>query len=74
MAFDLLSAIGQHLSIYQKKLDPSLIARLATNENNIIGDSSWYNADFPVLAIYETDPQESLLDIFWETGTVGLVV
>ena len=65
--------MSQHPSIYQKKLDPSLIARLATNDNNIIGDSNAGNADFPVLAIYETDPQESLLDIFWETGTVGLV-
>ncbi len=25
------------------------------------------------LAVYETDPQESLLDIFWETSTSGLV-
>ena len=28
----------------------------------------------PFLAIYETEPVDSLLDIFWETGTVGLVV
>jgi hypothetical protein len=26
-----------------------------------------------VLSIYETNPTESLLDIFWETGTVGLL-
>jgi len=27
----------------------------------------------PFLAIYETEPQDSLLDIFWETPTVGLI-
>jgi hypothetical protein len=27
----------------------------------------------PYLAIYETEPQDSLLDIFWETPTVGLI-
>ena len=27
----------------------------------------------PFLAIYETEPVDSLLDIFWETGTVGLL-
>ena len=27
----------------------------------------------PYLAIYETEPQDSLLEIFWETSTVGLI-
>jgi len=27
----------------------------------------------PTLAVYETEPIESLLDIFWETDTVGLI-
>ena len=27
----------------------------------------------PFLAIYETEPTESLLDIFWETNTIGLI-
>jgi len=27
----------------------------------------------PTLAIYETEPVESLLDIFWETNTIGLI-
>ena len=27
----------------------------------------------PTLAIYETEPTESLLDIFWETNTIGLI-
>jgi hypothetical protein len=28
----------------------------------------------PYLAIYETDPVESLLDIYWETASEGLIV
>ena len=27
----------------------------------------------PFLAIYETEPTESLLDIFWETTSVGML-
>ena len=27
----------------------------------------------PTLAIYETEPQDSLLDIFWETSSAGLI-
>ena len=69
MAFDLLSAIGQP-NLYQIETNP-LIARLATNENNIIGDLTATMR--PFLAIYETEPVDSLLDIFWETGTVGLL-
>jgi len=65
--------LSQHPSIYQNETDPSLI-RIST-DRQAIGqqDTQAGNADFPVLAIYETDPQESLLDIFWETGTVGLI-
>ena len=69
MAFDLLSAIGQP-NLYQIDTNP-LIARLATNKNNIIGDVTATMR--PFLAIYETEPVDSLLDIFWETGTVGLL-
>ena len=65
--------LSQHPSIYQNETDPSLI-RIST-DRQAIGqqDTQAGNAGFPVLAIYETDPQESLLDIFWETGTVGLI-
>ena len=58
------------LNLYQIDTNP-LIARLATNENNIIGDVTATMR--PFLAIYETEPQDSLLDIFWETPTVGLI-
>ena len=65
--------LTKHPSIYQNETDPSLM-RIST-DRQAIGqqDTQAGSADFPVLAIYETDPQESLLDIFWETGTVGLV-
>ena len=58
------------LNLYQIDTNP-LIARLSTNENNIIGDVTATMR--PFLAIYETEPVDSLLDIFWETPTVGLI-
>ena len=69
MEFSTLGTAGK-LNFYQIDTNP-LIARLATNKNNIIGDDTATMR--PFLAIYETEPQDSLLDIFWETGTVGLI-
>ena len=69
MVFTTLGANGK-LNFYQIDTNP-LIARLATNNNNIIGDVTATMR--PFLAIYETEPQESLLDIYWETPTVGLI-
>ena len=69
MDFATLGTNGQ-LNLYQIDTNP-LIARLATNKNNIIGDVTATMR--PFLAIYETEPVDSLLDIFWETGTVGLL-
>jgi len=69
MLFDSLGTNGK-LNLYQIDTKP-LIARLATNKNNIIGTTTATMR--PFLAIYETEPQDSLLDIFWETPTVGLI-
>ena len=69
MLFDSLGSNGK-LNLYQIDTKP-LIARLATNKNNIIGTTTATMR--PFLAIYETEPQDSLLDIFWETPTVGLI-
>ena len=65
--------ISQHPSIYQNETDP-YIMRISTR-NQTIGrqDTQSGSNDFPVLAIYETNPVESLLDIFWETPTAGLI-
>ena len=69
MLFDSLGSNGK-LNLYQIDTKP-LIARLATNKNNVIGTTTATMR--PFLAIYETEPQDSLLDIFWETPTVGLI-
>ena len=63
-----------------------LIARISTTEKSIgqpnvdtVSDQSGstpappYNM-LPYLAIYETAPVESLLDIYWETSSAGLIV
>jgi len=65
--------LSKHPSIYQNETNP-LLMRIST-DRQAIGqqDTQSGNANFPVLSIYETNPTESLLDIFWETGTVGLL-
>ena len=67
------AALSKHPSIYQNETDPYLM-RISTR-NQAIGrqDTQSGDDDFPVLAIYETNPTESLLDIFWETPTAGLI-
>ena len=67
MTTDSLNAIGQ-ANLYQFDSNP-LIARMSTNNN--IGVTS--ETMIPHLAIYETDPIDSVLDIFWESTTVGLI-
>ena len=72
MEFTNLSTEGQ-ANIYQIDSKP-LIARLATS--SAIGVTSTTDVDtnmVPFLAIYETEPVESLLDIFWETTSVGML-
>ncbi len=59
---------GGQDNLYQIDSKP-LIARLSTSKT--IG--SLTNAMRPFLSIYETDPVDSLLDIFWETNTAGLI-
>ena len=61
---------------YQIETNP-LIARISTTEKSIGATytSSGANTDMsPFLAIYETEPVESLLDIYWETTSEGLIV
>jgi len=69
MVFDTLGVNGK-LNLYQIDTNP-LIGRLSTNLSNVIGVTT--AAMRPFLAIYETKPQDSLLDIFWETPTAGLI-
>ena len=51
-----------------------LVARLATDTGiGVISTTSASTNMIPFLAIYETEPVDSLLDIFWETSTIGLI-
>jgi len=73
--YSTLSTTGQ-ASMYQLDSNP-LIARLSTFKDigaaSLISASTATPSMVPYLAIYETEPQESLLEIFWETSTVGLI-
>ena len=68
-----------NLVYYQIDTNP-LIARISTTEKSIgwtNNNSSSTGAPFnmlPYLAVYETEPVESLLDIYWETSSEGLIV
>tara|TARA_R110002124_G_scaffold106541_1_gene258648 strand:+ start:689 stop:4375 length:3687 start_codon:yes stop_codon:yes gene_type:complete len=73
--YSTLTLTGQN-SLFQLDTNP-LIARLSTSQD--IGAASLVAADTatpsmtPFLAVYETEPVDSLLDIYWETTTVGLI-
>ena len=69
MAFNLLSATGKP-NLYQLDTNP-LIARLSTNPNNTIGVVTATMR--PYLAIYETEPLESALQLFYESSSAGLI-
>ena len=70
--------------LYQLNTNP-YIARLSTSESgseNPIGvimskpngdNSAQLGVLSPILTIYETEPQESLLDIYWESTSEGLI-
>ena len=87
MAYDQLSdstggggqAHNGNAVYYQIDTNP-LIARISTTEKSI----GWANNNasntgepfnmLPYLAVYETEPMESLIDIYWETSSEGLIV
>jgi hypothetical protein len=72
MEFANLSAEGQ-ANIYQIDSKP-LIARLATSTGiGVVSTTATATNMTPFLAIYETEPVDSLLDIYWETTTVGML-
>ena len=67
MVFDTLSTQGQE-NIYQIDTQP-YVARL--NTFSTIGQVS--STMIPFLAVYETEPTVSRLDIYYETTTTGLI-
>jgi hypothetical protein len=60
-------------------IDVSLLAEIHVDQSidarrgNDITITSGETPGIQYLAVYETEPQESLLDIFWETSTSGLI-
>ncbi len=77
------TALDGNLVFYQIDTNP-LIARISTTEKSIgwpaglspnpsTGIEKEWNMQ-PYLAIYETAPTESLLNIYWETTSEGLIV
>ena len=76
MLYDNLSASGRD-NIYQLETNP-LVARISTSAAIGVVTQQVASADInlnmqPFLAIYETEPVQSLLDIFWETTSVGVL-
>ncbi len=67
-----LPANSGFLQFYDNESNP-LIARISTFEK--IGQIETVNPDTGIqfLAVYETEPVESLIDIYWETSTSGLI-
>jgi hypothetical protein len=61
--------VGGKASFYQLDTNP-LIARISTLSGSIgVTESTMV----PSLSVYETEPVTSLLDIFWESSTSGLI-
>jgi hypothetical protein len=71
------NGVNGNLAFYQIETNP-LIARISTTEKSIgatVNDNTaGSNNMLPFLAIYETAPVESFLDIYWETSSEGLIV
>jgi len=56
------------LNFYQLQNSP-LIGRVSTvNKIGVVGEDM-----IPFLSVYETRPEESILELFWETATTGLI-
>ena len=68
-----LAEPGGKTNFYQIDTNP-LIARISTPYPIGVLSKSDVNTNMkPFLAIYETEPVNSLLDIFWETSSTGLI-
>ena len=68
-------------NFYQLETQPSIARISTTNAMGVvayenIGLANWPpdpNSMAPYLSVYETKPVYSLLDVFWETSTTGLI-
>ena len=66
---------GEKLQLFYKANDNPFIATLTTNSligiNPVLNTAGTYTDR--TLGVFETEPTTSLLDIFWETSTAGLI-
>ena len=66
---------GEKLQLFYKAYDNPFIATLTTNSligiNPVLNTAGTYTDR--TLGVFETEPTTSLLDIFWETSTAGLI-
>ena len=69
--YSTLSTTGQ-ASMYQLDSNP-LIARLSTSADIGAVSDNTANSMVPFLAVYETEPVDSALQLFYETSTAGLI-
>ena len=63
---------GGRVYFYNQQSDP-LIAKVSTSKQAGVLIPESYPDQGGALNIYEVEAQESLLDIFWETSTAGLI-
>jgi hypothetical protein len=71
---DLLGSVTNYVDIYQSASNPSLARLTQGNLANPIGANVHSGGNYNILlGVYETNPEESRLDIFWETSTTGLI-
>jgi hypothetical protein len=70
MAYSDLDAAGQE-NLFQVSTNPNVSRISYGSSDNILGVVT--TTMIPYLAIYETKPQESLLDIYWESSSQGLI-
>jgi len=63
---------GEKNYFYNQESDP-LVARISTTKQAGVNIPEEYPDSGGALNIYEVEAQESLLDIYWETSTSGLI-
>jgi len=67
-----LGTTADYTDIYQTKSNPYL-GRVTQTSGNAIGSLPSGSSYTFFLGVYETDPVESRINIFWETSTTGLI-
>ena len=63
---------GGRVYFYNQESDP-LVAKISTTKQAGVLTPEGYPDQGGALNIYEVEAQKSLLDIFWETSTTGLI-